>query len=97
MNRTKRKMRKAEVVGNILKNYREENGFSLEEISQLLDIPVEEIIQWEEGKKLPPLDYLEKLDKIFKFGIDRILKAELTEVTITLTIPKSKSVDRETS
>lgn len=56
-----------------IKKLREKNNFSIEEISEKLEIDTNIYLDYENGKKLPPINILSKLARIYNTSIDYIV------------------------
>ena len=55
------------VIGNILKEIREEGGHPLQEVQQCVDIDLTQLSKIENGKRLPTTDQLQKLAKFYNY------------------------------
>ncbi|MFT9086934.1 helix-turn-helix domain-containing protein, partial [Liquorilactobacillus sp.] len=57
-----------------LKNARQSNGFSQNEIATILHISRQSISKWENDRGYPDLDNLIALSDLYKISIDELLK-----------------------
>ena len=58
---------------NRIREYREKNGFSQEDLAQLLNLDRSSVAKWESGDSTPRTDRLIEMAKIFKCSIDELL------------------------
>lgn len=58
---------------NRIREYREKNGFSQEDLAQLLGLDRSSIAKWESGENTPRTDRLIEMAKSFKCSIDELL------------------------
>jgi adenine-specific DNA-methyltransferase len=59
-------------IGHILKEIREESGYSLQKVRQQVDIDFTQLCKIENGKRLPTIDQLKKLAKFYNYD-DKLL------------------------
>ena len=59
--------------GESIKRIREEKGFSQEELARKLDVAQSTIGMWESGKRTPKLDELNRLARVLKITINRLI------------------------
>jgi len=55
------------IIGHILKEIREENGYPLQKVQQYIDIDVAQLSKIENGKRLPTTEQLQKLAKFYHY------------------------------
>ena len=58
------------IIPDQLKAAREALGLSLADVSQLIDLSIEQLREWEEGASEPPLDQLWSLAELYNRGVD---------------------------
>ena len=58
---------------NRIREYREKNGFSQEDLAQLLKLDRSSVAKWESGDNTPRTDRLIEMAKFFKCSIDELL------------------------
>lgn len=51
---------------NIYKTFREQTGFTQEEVAELLDISVESVRAYEAGKTIPKIDTVDKMCTLYR-------------------------------
>ncbi|MDR0367555.1 MAG: DNA adenine methylase [Bacteroidales bacterium] len=59
-------------IGHVLKEIREENGYSLQEVQQSVDIDFTQLCKIEKGKRLPTVEQLQKLAGLYHYD-DKLL------------------------
>ncbi len=57
---------KVNVNPSVMRWLRESSGWSLEDVSNHLHIPIDQILQWEQGGRLPTLSEVERLAKAYR-------------------------------
>lgn len=60
------------IIGHILKEIREENGYSLQEVQHSVDIDFTQLSKIENGKRLPTVEQLQKLASFYHYD-DKLL------------------------
>lgn len=82
-----------------LKNTRIYMGLSLETVSDLVDIPLENLLDFENGISLPNEDQLNKISNLYKHSLDFILNGysqEEQEVKLLArTVDDLSTLDRD--
>ena len=61
--------------------YRDLKKYSIEDFSNMINKPIEEVKDWEEGKKYPTLEELNDVCKIYDIPIDHLLSKYEKEYT----------------
>lgn len=59
--------------GNILKNLRQDNNMTQDELAKKIDTSRSNIANYENGKNMPSVDILEKISKLFGVSTDYLL------------------------
>ncbi|MCX5665925.1 MAG: response regulator [Candidatus Omnitrophica bacterium] len=59
--------------GDSIKKIREEKGFSQEELAKKLDVAQSTVGMWESGKRTPKLDELNRLARVLKITVNRLI------------------------
>lgn len=62
------KKQTAAIIGNLVKDLREEKGWSIHKLSKILDSNMGNIVKLEKGEKLPYIDLIEKMTRAFEQG-----------------------------
>lgn len=57
-------------TGEILKRYREKNGFSITEIAEVTGASRSSVYAWESGRAVPLVHHLVSLSMLYKCSID---------------------------
>ena len=82
-------------IGLFLKELRNENGMTQEQLGEKLGVSNKTISRWETGKYMPPVDCLNMLSDIYNISINEILGGErasgdeftkIAEENITVTL-----------
>ena len=82
-------------IGKFLKELRNENGMTQEQLGEKIDVSNKTISRWETGNYMPPVDCLNMLSDIYDISINEILAAkrvsedafaEIAEQNITVTL-----------
>lgn len=60
-------------IGHILKEIREEIGLPLQEVQQSVDIDLTQLSRIENGKRLPTIDQIQRLAKLYKYDDKKLL------------------------
>lgn len=76
-------------IATNLKKVREQTGYSVETLANLLDVDIELILKWEEGTEEPTLSMGLLLSKLYGVSVDDIFY----NVEIDEGIPKEKKDD----
>ena len=63
-------------IGIFLKDLRNENGMTQEQLGQKLGVSNKTISRWETGKYMPPVESLNMLSDIYNISINEILAGE---------------------
>ncbi|MFA5615014.1 MAG: helix-turn-helix transcriptional regulator, partial [Methanoculleus sp.] len=67
---------KVNVNPSVMRWLRESSGWSLEDVSNHLHIPTDQILQWEQGGRLPTLSEVERLAKAYRRPLAAFFLAE---------------------
>lgn len=62
------------IIGKNLKYYRKKSHYSLEEVSNALDISIEEILLIEDGEKIPSINELIRFSEFYNVSLDDLTK-----------------------
>lgn len=82
-------------IGMFLKQLRNENGMTQEQLGEKIGVSNKTISRWETGKYMPPIDCLNMLSDIYNISINEILGGErasrdeftkIAEENITVTL-----------
>ncbi len=82
-------------IGTFLKELRNENGMTQEQLGEKIGVSNKTISRWETGNYMPPVDCLKMLSEIYHISINEILGGErasgdefakLAEQNITVTL-----------
>ena len=65
-------------IGMFLKELRNENGMTQEELGEKIGVSNKTISRWETGNYMPPVDCLNMLSEIYHISINEILSGERT-------------------
>jgi len=76
-----------------LKQYRELNGFSQEELADKLYVTRQTISKWENDKTYPDIHNLIALSVLFEISIDELVKGD---ITVMKTIISKEQIDKDT-
>ncbi|MCD8042871.1 MAG: helix-turn-helix domain-containing protein, partial [Tannerellaceae bacterium] len=60
-------------IGLILKEIREEMGYSLQKVQQNIDIDLTQLSRIENGKRLPTIEQIQRLAKLYNYDSTRLL------------------------
>ena len=71
-----------------IKSYRENNGYSQEQLAAKLYVTRKAVSKWENGKCMPDLQTLCRLSDIIGISIDSLLKQDLTADNNYYNFPK---------
>lgn len=86
-------------IGMFLKQLRNENGMTQEQLGEIIGVSNKTISRWETGNYMPPVDCLNKLSEIYYISINEILAGErvsgdkftkIAEENITATLKESE-------
>lgn len=66
-----------ESVKICIKSFREENGFTQDQLAKIIGVSRTTYTKWESGDTLPNIIQLSKLAAIYGVDLDRFLKAEV--------------------
>ena len=82
---------KAEIIGNFIKELREDKKLTQEELAELVPISRQAVSRWERGKSLPNHDVLLKLSEIFSVTIDELLAGTRKANSVSLELYKERN------
>lgn len=63
-------------IGMFLKQLRNENGMTQEQLGEKLGVSNKTVSRWETGNYMPPVEYLKILSDIYRISINEILGGE---------------------
>ena len=72
-------------IGNVIKKYRKESGFTQEEMANRLGVTTPAVNKWENGNSNPDIELLAPIARLLHISLDTLLSfhENLTDVEIT--------------
>lgn len=70
------------MIGNMIKNLREDAGFSQSQLAKKLDVTRSSVNAWEMGLSTPTTHYIVELSRLFHVSTDYILGLDKTRTIV---------------
>jgi len=70
------------MVGQNIKRFREEKGFSQEQLAERLNVTRQAVSNWENGKTQPDINTLHNIAGILEISIEELIYGEKQEKTV---------------